>query len=88
MSGGAKDAASRGSIRPAYFGPARMRFRPWIAGAFPVVCRIPVPIAMNVGDDTEWGNGEVVGVFAIVVAVIAAMIHTKGAWQCPIRPQR
>jgi hypothetical protein len=32
---------------------------------------------VNVGNDTEWGNREVVGVFAIVVADIAATIHKK-----------
>jgi hypothetical protein len=57
------------------FGPAWMRFRYWIACAVLVVCLIPV----NVGDERQWGNGEVVGGFIIVIAIIAALMRKKEA---------
>lgn len=65
-------------------GSGWMRFRYRIAGAVLVVCLIPV----NVGDDRQWGNGEAVGVFTTVIAVIAALMRKKAARRCAIRSKR
>ncbi len=55
------------------FGPGWMRFRFWIAGALLAVCLIPVNV------EGAFGNGVVVGWFAVVLTVIAALLRRKEA---------
>lgn len=53
-------------------GPAWMRYRYWVACAALVVCLIPFSV-----EGREWGNGEVIGIAAIAVAAVSALMHKK-----------